>query len=168
MTETAIDVSLVDLTTSVEVTDLAIDVEITEPTIQVTHDEVAVEVQHAGPAGPAGQDGVDGVGAALETNFAYGDATPKTIVAVAAGKFIYQVDLLITEAFNGAGASLQVGDIGMANRLMSAAENDPSTLGTYSTHPNVAYIGSTDVLLTIIPGAGASSGTGILRLLIQQ
>lgn len=163
MTETAVDVELVELTVAVQVADLALDVEITEPVIEVSHEEAAVEVLLAGPQGPRGADA-----GAIEIPFAYGDATPELITTVPAGKFVYEVDIIITTAFNGVGAALAVGDVAIPDRLLAATENAPGTAGTYSTHPNVAYIVSTAVNLTITPGAGASQGAGIVRLIIQQ
>ena len=164
MSETAIDVEVVELTTAVEMTELALDVAVTEPAIEVSHEEVAVEVLLAGPAGPRGADG----SGAIEMPFGYGDATPRLITTVPAGKFVYEVDLIITTAFNGVGAALAVGDAGIADRLLAIAENAPGTLGTYTTHPNVAYLVGTAVNLTITPGAGASQGAGIVRLIVQQ
>lgn len=164
MSETAIEVDVIEQAIEVALQESVLAVAIAESVIEVTQEETNVEVLLAGPAGPRGADG----SGAIEIPFAYGDATPLFITTVPAGKFVYEVALIITEAFNGAGATLAVGDAGIADRLMTVTDNAPSVPGTYMTHPNVAYLGNTAVTLTITPGAGASQGAGIVRLIIQQ
>lgn len=120
-----------------------------------------------GPQGPAGLPGPAGA-ASIEFNFAFGDATPATVVTALANKLIYSVQLHIRVPFNGVGAALTVGDAAQPDRLMKAAENDVLTAGTNTTAPAHAYAVNTPLLLNITPGAGASQGAGVLILGIQQ
>lgn len=142
----------------------AIDVEVIEQAVSVELRETAVE---ALLSGPRGQTGDTGQGAALEVPFAFGDSSPKPITIALAGKLVYDASILITETFDGAGAVLVLGDSSIPDRLIAASEDAPGALGTYTTHPNVAYMTSTGIFLTITPGAGATQGAGLLTLVIQ-
>lgn len=120
-----------------------------------------------GPAGPVGPPGPAGA-ASIEFNFAFGDATPATVVTALAGKLVYSVQVHIRVPFDGAGAALTVGDAGQADRLMKASENDVLTVGANTTAPAHAYAVDTPLSLSITPGAGATQGAGVLVLGIQQ
>ena len=135
----------------------------------VVHEEVVelLEVAAQGPAGPPGPAGASGAGA-VEIAFAFGDATPKTLVTAGAGKLAYRVAIHISTAFDGSGATLQIGDAGDPARLMAASQNLPGEVGSYETNPNHRYAGSTVLLLTITPGGGVSQGAGIVTLQVQQ
>lgn len=132
---------------------------------------VVVEGEHfvisVGESGPRGEEGPAGTGA-VELAFAWGDASPRTIETVTSGKLVYGVQLHIDTAFNGSGAELTVGDAADPDRLMAAAQNDPTAAGTYTSAPVHRYGADTAVLLTITPGAGASAGAGLLTLFIEQ
>lgn len=114
-----------------------------------------------------GPPGVSGVQPMFAANFAYGDATPATLVTIAAGKRAYHVRLFIETAFNGTGASLSVGSVASPQELMATTENNPAEVGGYLAYPNKKYVGSTAILLTIVPGSGASAGAGHLQIDIQ-
>lgn len=140
--------------------------------VTATNDAV-VEVQRVetvivavGAQGPAGRDGTSS--GALEINFAYGDASPAILTTVPAGKLIYRIGLHIKQPFDGVGAALVIGDSTVNDRLMKADENDPTTVGSNETSPAYAYGSDTVVSLTIIPGAGASTGSGLISLFIEQ
>lgn len=104
----------------------------------------------------------------VEMNFAYGDATPATIATAIAGKLVYGVGLHIKTPFDGVGATLRVGDAGQLDRLMTTAENAPGQVGSSTTTPAHAYGADTQILLSITPGAGATTGSGVVILHIQQ
>jgi len=97
-------------------------------------------------------------------NFAYGDATPATVLTCPAGKTVLSVSLVILTPFNGSGAALTVGDAADIDRLMSANENDPAIAGTFESHPAHTYVAATIIKLWITPGGGASAGNGILLI----
>lgn len=114
-----------------------------------------------GEQGPPGNQG-------LEIPFAWGDATPKLLLLGTAGKLVYNVQLHIDVAFNGVNATLEVGDLIDPDRLMRADQNAPSEAGSYSVSPNYRYVSDTNIYLTITPGVGASTGSGLLTLFIEQ
>lgn len=133
----------------------------------IGRDTVERSTVFAGEQGPQGPPGSAGA-ASVEFNFAFGDATPATVVTALANKLVYSVQLHIRVPFNGTGAVLTVGDAAQPDRLMKATENDVLTAGANTTAPAHAYAVNTPVLLSITPGAGASQGAGVLILGIQQ
>ena len=114
-----------------------------------------------GPAGPRGGS------AQIEKTFAFGDASPATLGTVPAGKLILAVELYITQAF-GSTATLSVGDAGNVARLMAVTQNKPSEIGLNETHPGHRYSVDTAVTLTISPGAGATTGAGLVRVSFEE
>ncbi len=104
----------------------------------------------------------------VEAVFSYGDATPKTLTTLPAGRAVLAVALVLTTAFDGAGAMLSVGDAAAHGRLMAASENDPGVVATYEATPGHVYATETAVNLYITPGDGASAGAGIVRLVVQR
>lgn len=121
-----------------------------------------IGVKARGPAGPPGP-----AGTAITVPFAYGDATPAQMVTLAAGQALIAVTLVIIEPFDGIGAALEVGVVGDTDRFMSAAANLPGTAGIYISHPGALLASDTPVALSITPGAGARSGTGLLTISLQ-
>ncbi len=115
---------------------------------------------------PPGYDGVQSLTAQLA--FSYGDASPEFIVTIPAGKVIASVQLSISTPFDGTGAVLTVGDSITADSLMSAVDNDPSVMGSSTTYPCSFYGTSTQALLSITPGAGATQGAGVIILTFQS
>ena len=116
--------------------------------------------------------GVVGIGvptgsALFELNFAYGDVSPALIAAVPLGGMVTQVDVIILNPFNGMGAALSIGDAGDHERLLAVNGNDPATVATYSAYPARTYGVMTDVFLYLTPGAGASSGNGVVLLTVN-
>ena len=122
---------------------------------------------NVGRAGKDGQPGINGSGA-IFVNFAYGDATPAALILAIPNKLVYKVQLHIKTPFDGVGASLQVGDATSLDRLMKSTENDPALVGSNETNPAYAYGAETPLLLSINAGAGATQGSGLLILYIQQ
>jgi len=107
----------------------------------------------AGPAGPAGPTGVAGL-----KYFAYGDASPAFIHLVTAPVIVLQVNLVISTPFNGAGASLKLGTAAQPQLLASPTQIDTSFVAEYETNPNITA--TSNILLTITPGAGCTQGAG--------
>ena len=150
--------------TLVSVNDPSTEVVVPQQSIHIL--EVAAQGA-TGATGAQGQIGPTGAGV-VEIAFAFGDATPKTLLTTGVGKTVYGVGLHIYTAFNGSGAALQVGDSGDPARLMAASQNSPGEVGSYTTSPNHVYGSATVLLLTITPGGGASQGAGIVTLQVQQ
>jgi len=85
-----------------------------------------------------------------------------------ANKQIYSVDITIKTPFNGTSPSLSIGDAADHNRIMSTTENNPAEAANYLVVPDYIYTADTPVLLYIVQGAGATAGTGIVTIEIQE
>ncbi len=92
--------------------------------------------------------------------FSYGDATPKSLLTVEAGKRVLEVLVAIEVPFNGVGAALSVGTLADPDRLVPAGMIDPSVAATYEFSPAELFSADTAVFLFITPGSGASAGNG--------
>lgn len=132
-------------------------------TLTVATEEIAVDLVPA----LRGEQGAAGDGS-IQFPFAWGDASPRSVVVAGTGKLVYCVGLHIFEAFDGVGSSLAVGDAGDPQRLMATTQNDPAATGSYETDPAHEYGAATTILLTITPGVGATAGAGLLTLFIEQ
>lgn len=129
-------------------------------TVQVGAESIAVvSVGTQGPQGPPG----NGTGR-TEVRFDWGDATPKNLLTVTAGKLIEKVAVYVVEAFDGTSPALTVGDAGDTDRLMTAGQVDPAAAGTYEVRPNHQYGTDTVITLSITPGSGASAGSGLVAI----
>lgn len=151
-------------------------------TVRVSHADVTVQVGsetvsvvEVGTQGPQGIPGIPGIqgppgtgSGRLEFRFDWGDATPKTLLTVPADKLVERVAIHVVEPFDGAGAALTIGDSDDPDRLLRATDNDPTTAGTYEVRPNLEYGSPTAVNLYITPGSGASAGSGLVILDMEQ
>jgi hypothetical protein len=130
---------------------------------EVQDEEGSIKTGVVGPAGPAG----DPTDNTFQLSFSYGDATPEFIGTAPAGKLIETVRIYITQAFNGTSPSLTIGDAGDTDRLMAAVQNNPAAIGMYESFPIHSYGGATAVNLYIVPGAGATTGAGLVVITYQ-
>jgi hypothetical protein len=98
----------------------------------------------------------------VDMNFAYGDATPEFIVLVPAGKLINAVQLTI---FTGlaSDATLSIGSTASPGELLDTTDNDPATVGVYTTEPGLKYLVDTPIYLTIVAGSSLA-GNGAVTI----
>lgn len=123
----------------------------------------AIAAHNADLAAHPGLSSGDG---AIRVPFNWGDATPKTIVTLPANTTVFTAQIVIQTPFNGTGATLRLGDSGNLNRLMTTAQNDPTSALTFTSAPAYTYTSSTSILLSIVPGSGANTGSGFVLLTI--
>lgn len=97
-------------------------------------------------------------------SFSYGDATPKIIYSISAGKTVLKAQITITQPFNGDSSVLRLGDGINPERLITALQNNSAIAGSYTTNPVYTYTASTDILLAILPGVGCTQGSGLILL----
>jgi len=103
----------------------------------------------------------------LSLPFAWGDATPAAIGIMPPG-LVTRVELVIETPFDGSGPSLRVGRSGALEELLAAAQVDPAAAGIYETSPGVRYASATPLLLSIVPGAAAAAGNGLVVITFQR
>lgn len=101
----------------------------------------------------------------ISSSFSWGDSTPVIIYLFTSSKTIRTIQLSIDEIFNGIGASIKIGDNYDDGILMNNNQNIPFELGVYETNPMKSYSIGDKVILTITPGNGASSGSGLIKIL---
>ena len=130
----------------------------------VTARTSTVTATSPGPQGPAGAPGASGSGLLPAIEFSYGDASPAVVATLTQITEIVAVSLQVEVPFNGTGASVALGVAGQPGSLMPAADSDVSVLAVYEFSPRVEYPAGTQILLTIVPGAGASAGAGQIVL----
>jgi len=92
--------------------------------------------------------------------FAYGDASPRVAVTLPFACEIVSVLFQIDQTFDGVGAALSLGTAGNPELLMPINGNYPSEIGQYESSPAAELTISTDIIITITPGAGATQGSG--------
>jgi hypothetical protein len=130
-------------------------------------------VNNADPSNPiinqiqADWNAVSGLGAILNKpsanlSFAFGDASPVNVIIAQAAQLIESVRILILTPFDGVGATLEVGDTGQSDRLLSQSQVNPAIAATYESNPNYTYGSTTQIKLTINSGTGATQGSGLL------
>lgn len=98
----------------------------------------------------------------IKVPFAWGDSTPKLVATVPANTTVFTSIISITETFNGVGSGLRLGDAGNLTRFLDIPFQ--GLLEGYETESNVTftYTQSTQLLLSITPGIGASQGKGFV------
>lgn len=104
----------------------------------------------------------------IQATHSYGDATPAVLGIVPANLAILRVEINVIVPFNGTNPSLRVGISGGVDDLMLATENDPTTIATYASHPNIEYGSDKQILLSITPGAGATQGRVVVSVTYKR
>lgn len=94
--------------------------------------------------------------------FAYGDASPRTVLSIPAGTRVLAVSVVLDTGFDGIAAALSLGDGTDPERLLAPSQLDAAAPGVYGATPGVVYPIATDIRLAITPGEGASQGAGVL------
>lgn len=105
---------------------------------------------------------LDGGTGRIKTSFGFGDATPKTITTLPVNTTVLTSQIIITEVFDGANPSLQLGDSTYIDRFLNIPSEGLTNLFEFETNVTHTYTSETGIILTITPGAGASSGKGFV------
>lgn len=108
-----------------------------------------------GPQGPPGS-------ALTPYEFAFGVASPVVAYTLAVDSLITSVRLIITQAFNGAGATLSVGIPGQPELFLAVSENDPTMTMSFEVYPDIELPAGTQIVVSINPGASPSQGLATL------
>lgn len=103
----------------------------------------------------------------IAENFLFSDTSPKKVFTIPAGYSLITCQVVITTPFNDIAATLQVGDIALANKFMSDTGNNPAESGEYESNPYQAFTVDTDIYLTINLGT-ATQGAGVVQMEVDQ
>lgn len=94
--------------------------------------------------------------------FDYTQSSPFALRTVGSGEVVREVRISVETVFDG-GMELSVGNAGFSERLMAVAQNDPETIGMYTTSPEYNYTGGGTVNL-YLSSSGATQGSGRIVL----
>lgn len=128
--------------------------------ISTTQVPSVLAVASPGPQGRVGTPGTSGAGVLPPIDFSYGSASPTGVVTLAETSEVTGISLQVEQVFDGVGASVALGVAGDPESLMPAAFTSLASLDTYEFSPRIEYPAGTVLILTIVPGAGASQGLG--------
>lgn len=109
-----------------------------------------------GPPGPAGS-------SIPAIAFAYGDAEREVWAPTAPGLLTY-VRLIVTTPFDGAGAQLAIGTASDPAAALPPEFSDLSQALEYENTPDLRLAAGEGIRVAITPGAGATTGAGLLLL----
>lgn len=121
--------------------------------------EERIEIVEVGIAGPEGKSGV-----VPAIYMAHGDATPKILDTLPVDKIVRSVTLIVTEVFNGTGATLTVGIDGFQDLLVDNEDVNLAFVSSYDTHPGEKILAGTQIKMWITPGGGSSTGKATILI----
>lgn len=112
--------------------------------------------------GDRGEPGANGASGSTSppTPFAFGDASPRTLFTTVASSLVLAVSVNITTPFNGAAPSMRIGTAAQPELLLAAAQIDLTVATEFEVNPNLVLGAGQGVLITLVPGAGATQGAG--------
>ena len=130
--------------------------------VAVLVEVASVAVVAVGAQGPAGRPGQSGSGLPA-VSFAYGDASPMLVHTFDGPALLADLQLVIQQPFDGAGAQLVLRDQD-GQVLMAADQNAPAMEATFETTPAAQLAAGSAIYLEITPGSGATTGAGQILL----
>lgn len=133
-----------------------------KPTLVLRSEQSSQFTILAGQRGSTGQAGASG-SALPAVNFAYGDASPMLIHTFDSPALLAELQLVIQQPFDGAGAQLVLRTQD-SQILMAADQNAPGLVATFETTPAAQMPAGSAVYLEITPGSGATTGAGQILL----
>jgi hypothetical protein len=129
------------------------------PRTVAVRDRVKHRVIAAGLRGPKGSSGQ----VLPPIAFAHGDASPRLIHLLTETQLLVSLQLILSDAFDGEGATLRVrtqaGEV-----LLGTDQVAPGFPATYESTPGTMLSSGTGIYLEITPGAGSTAGAGFVVL----
>jgi hypothetical protein len=109
----------------------------------------------------ADNEGGGGAADKAQRFFSWGSVSSVLIRRMIADEFINLIQVIITEAFNGVGATVTIGTDADPDLLVGTNDINLATVGTYLINPGYMVPSDVDVKLFHNAGAGASAGAGL-------
>ena len=103
----------------------------------------------------------------IVVNFDYNTASPMTLLNVPPGIWVDKCDVVITDEFDDAAATLQAGTVASPSLFLATNQIDPTVKGTYSSDDNHKMLLAEILRLTLDPGA-STKGSGTVILTIRR
>lgn len=104
---------------------------------------------------------------AIEVPFTFASPPSQILEVLSVGWLFELASILITQTFNGVGATIQLGTSASPGGILSASDVLPSTLGQYDTR-QVMPVSVADNLLLTIGAAGSTQGQGLLLYRVRR
>lgn len=114
-----------------------------------------------------GPRGANGSGA-ITVPFEWNSITILPLLTAVAEKTVLRVEVCLVIPFDGTAPTLSVGDSLDHERLIPVIDIDPSLEATFSVNPGYRYSTATQINLYINSGSGASQGSGIVSIVMEQ
>lgn len=106
--------------------------------------------------------------ASLLANFTatvtYASTFPYTVDTLPANAVVDHVTVEHTVAWNGTSPSLSVGITGTTSQWVGTGDNFPSVAGRYNCYSYVAGTSAEPIIISAVPGSGASAGTSVVTV----
>jgi hypothetical protein len=101
-------------------------------------------------------------GTGSSTTFTRSSTSPVTVFELPSGQALTNITVEILEAWDGVGASIEVGVPGDTDRYIEASDLTLGVLALFATH---AYdVGVLTIIATINPGAGSTTGQARIQI----
>ena len=100
-------------------------------------------------------------------DFDFTSSSPVLLTPVLPGDVIAFVDFVITTPFNDPAATAELGSVGVGDEIFTTAELDLSFVRTNKQSEPLRVGTSTNVQLTLVPGA-STQGAGYMLALIKR
>lgn len=95
---------------------------------------------------------------------AFNDLSPISLTTLQANDKVIKATVIISQAFDGAGASVMVGTDAVQDLIVGANDIDITDVGTYEVFPQYFATGSTELKVFIAPGTLATTGEVFISL----
>lgn len=106
--------------------------------------------------------GGGGAGSMVKDYFSWGDVSSSVIRSFQEDEIISSIQFIVLEKFDGVGAITTVGIEADPDLLVSVDDVDLSKVGTYIISPSYQVLADVDIKFFNTPGAGASTGRGMV------
>jgi hypothetical protein len=94
--------------------------------------------------------------------FTFATASPLVLAPVGTSSPVVRAGIRIDVGFDGVGASLEIGTTASPGIVLGTGDNLPAFPGQYEVDFVDSFAGPDTLQLTIVPGAGATRGSGVV------
>lgn len=109
------------------------------------------------------QDTINGLASLLFKEVTFSDLSPVSLGSIPSGSRVTDVSVHVTEAWDGTNPSIQIGTAGDPDLLMESVESELDVSDRYFEKVSIQS-GPLDLVVTVTPGSGASTGKALVRV----
>ena len=93
--------------------------------------------------------------------FTFASPSPVPLCALPAGSVVTRTATLITQPFDGVGAAVEIGTLATPGLIAAPGDVDVAVADSFDFPQLIEVLVSSCIVLTIVPGAGATAGAGL-------